>query len=505
MLSRLLKVSSSQMSKENQSSYRQIMKATSIFGGVQVFNIIIQVIRSKVVAVLLGPAGMGLMGLLTATTGIISSLTNFGLGTSAVKDIAAANNTGDEERISVVITAFRRVVWITGLVGLIVTIVLSPWLSELTFGNKQYTVAFIFLSVTLLFNQLSSGQMVLLQGMRKLKYLAKADVLGSVLGLIITLPLYYLYGIDGIVPGIIGTSLLLVMGSWYFANKVEVKKIVLTSSQTITEGKGMLRMGIMISLSGLLTVGASYVVRIFINRTGGLEHVGLYNAGFVIINTYVGMIFGAMATDYYPRLAAVAHDNNLCRKTINEQAEIGLLILSPILIIFLIFIKWMIILLYSSKFIAMDEMIYWATMGMFFKAVSWSISFLFLAKGTSKLFFWNELVTNIYLLGFNLIGYHFWGLKGLGVSFAGAYLLYMIQVYFVSKLKFEFSFSRSFINIFVIQFGLAMAGFLTIRYLEEPHTYFVGIVLIAISGCYSVIELEKRLGLLSLIKKFRQK
>jgi O-antigen/teichoic acid export membrane protein len=493
------------MSKENQNSYRQIMKATSIFGGVQVFNIIIQVIRSKMVAILLGPAGMGLMGMLTATTGIISSLTNFGLGTSAVKDISAANSTGDEERISVVIAAFRRVVWITGLLGLIVTVVLSPWLSQLTFGNKRYTIAFILLSVTLLFNQLSSGQMVLLQGMRKIKYLAKADVVGSVVGLIVTIPLYYAYGIDGIVPGIIATSLLLVLSSWYFAKKVEVKKIVITSAQTITEGKGMLRMGFMISLSSLLTVGASYVVRIFISRTGGLEQVGLYTSGFAIINTYVGMIFGAMGTDYFPRLAAVAHDNKLCRKTINEQAEIGILILAPILIIFLVFIKWMIIILYSNKFIAMDEMIYWATMGIFFKVVSWSIAFLFLAKGASKLFFWNELITNVYLLAFNLSGYYFWGLKGLGISFALGFFLYTVQVYFVSKIKFEFALNRSFVNIFLIQFGIAIAGFLTIIYLGQPYNYIVGVVLIAISGCYSLIELEKRLGLLSIVKKFREK
>ncbi len=42
---------------DQQSSYRQIMKATSIFGGVQVFQIIIQIIRSKFVALYLGPMG----------------------------------------------------------------------------------------------------------------------------------------------------------------------------------------------------------------------------------------------------------------------------------------------------------------------------------------------------------------------------------------------------------------------------------------------------------------
>ena len=353
---------------EQQSSYRQIMKATSIFGGVQVFNIIISIIRSKFVAVLLGPAGMGIMGLLTSTTGIISSLTNFGLGTSAVKDIAAAFGTNDEKRIGLIITTFRRLVWITGLLGLFTTAIFSPWLSQLTFGNKDYTLAFVWISATLLFNQLSSGQLVVLQGLRKLNYLAKANLSGSFIGLFITLPLYYFLGLDGIVPGIIGTSILSLLMSWYFSRKVKIERAVLNRSQTFAEGKNMLKMGFMISLSGLLTVGASYIVRIFISRTDGVEQVGLYNAGFAIINTYVSLIFNAMATDYYPRLSAVANDNKRCKQTINQQAEIAILILAPIMIAFLVFIKWVIILLYSKQFIPVNSMIQLISLGMFCKA-----------------------------------------------------------------------------------------------------------------------------------------
>ena len=79
----------------SQSSYRQIMKATSIFGGVQVVNIIILIIRSKAVAILLGPAGMGIMSLLNSVIGLLASLTDFGLKTSAVKDVAAAKSTNE--------------------------------------------------------------------------------------------------------------------------------------------------------------------------------------------------------------------------------------------------------------------------------------------------------------------------------------------------------------------------------------------------------------------------
>ena len=272
---------------EAQTSYRQIMKATTLFGGVQVFQIIIQIIRSKFIAILLGPAGMGIAGLLNSTIGLIIGMTSFGLGTSAIKNIAKANSSGDEIRVAKVAKVLRRLVWLTGTLGTIVTLVLSPWLSQLTFGNKEYTLAFIWISITLLFTQLSVGQLVILQGMRKLQYLAKANLSGSVLGLLITVPLYYKLGIDGIVPGIIITSIIALSLSWFFARKIAIKPINISRKEALTESKDMLNMGFMISLSSLIALGTSYVVRIFISRLDGVEQVGLYTAGFAIINTYV--------------------------------------------------------------------------------------------------------------------------------------------------------------------------------------------------------------------------
>lgn len=490
---------------DQQSSYRQIMKATSIFGGVQVFNIIISIIRSKFIAVLLGPSGMGIAGLLTSTTGIISGLTNFGLGISAVRDVASANGTGNEIRIATVVTVLRRWVWATGILGTLVMLSLSPWLSQLTFGNRDYTLAFIWISITLLFTQLSTGQLVILQGMRKLQYLAKASLTGSALGLIITVPLYYRFGIDGIVPAIIFTSIISLSLSWYFAKKIKIEPIKVSSERTLTEGKNMLTMGFLISMSGLITMGSSYIVSIFISNTGGVSQVGLYAAGFAIINGYVGLIFTAMGTDYYPRLSAVAHSNELCKQTINQQAEIAILILAPIIMIFLVFIQWVVLILYSTKFIHVDAMIHWAALGMLFKAASWSIGFILLAKGASKLFFWNELIGNVYILGLNILGYHFMGLTGLGISFLVGYLLYLIQVFVLSKIKYQFSFDSAFIRIFTIQFLMAISCFIGVKYIEKPHSYIVGVVLIAISGWYSIMELDKRIGLISILKNYRYK
>ncbi len=484
---------------EQQKSYRQIFKATSIFGGVQVFDILISIVKSKFVAILLGPAGMGIAGLLTATSGFVFSLTNFGLGTSAVKNVAAAAATGDDARVATVVTVLRRLVWVTGIFGMIVTAVLSPWLSELTFGNKDYTLAFIWISVTLLFRQLSTGQIVLLRGLRKIQYLAKANVAGASIGLIISIPVYYIWKLNGIVPVIIISSLTAMILSWHFARKIKIGSIKITAKKTIAEGRDMLRMGFILSLSGIITVGFSYIIKIYISNTGGIEQVGLYTAGFAVINTYVGMVFTAMSTDYYARLSSIAHNNIESRQLINQQAEIAILILSPILAVFLIFINWIVILIYSQKFIVINDMIHWAALGIYFKAASWSIAFILLAKGATKTFFWSEFVANVYVLMFNVIGYKLAGLEGIGISFLLGYFVYFLQVLLIARRKYEFSFEKEFYQVAGLQLLLGLLCFAVMRVLGAPWTYIAGTLLILISVSFSFREMNRRLDIKSLI------
>jgi O-antigen/teichoic acid export membrane protein len=491
----------------SRSSYRQIVKATSLFGGVQVFNIIISIVRSKFVALFLGPSGMGIVSLLTTTTSLISGLTNFGLGVSAVKDIASANEAGNKVRIATVIIVFKRWMWVTGTIGTLCTLFLAPMLSQWTFGNRDYTLAFIWLSITLLFTQLSAGQLAILQGMRKLQYLAKANIIGSAIGLFVTVPLYFIYGINAVVPLMILASVVSLWLSWYFANKVKILNIRVSKIRTIAEGKNMVLLGFVMSLSNLMALGASYVVRLYIGGKGGVTDVGLYSAGFTIINTYTGLIFSALLTDYFPRLSAVSHSNHLCNEAINQQAEITILILAPILVVFLVFIKWIIILLYSNQFTPINDMIYWAAMGMFFKASCWAIGLIFIVKGDSKLFFWSELIGNTYMLVLNFIGYHFWGLTGMGISFMVGYFILFIQTFFICRIRYNFNFIPEFLKIFAIQFFIAISAFFAIKCLVNPFVYIMGTLLIGLSTWYSVNELNERIGIkdliLSAIKKVK--
>ena len=483
---KLLKI----LTAKNESTYKSILKTTSLFGGVQVFNIIIQIVRSKIIALFLGTAGIGLMGLINTTVSFIGSLTNFGLRVSAVKNISSANNSEDINKIAITYTVLQRLIWITGTLGCLIVIIFSRYLSQIIFGNYNYTISFIWISLTLLFQQLTNGQLALMQGLRRLRILAKVNVIGNFLGLLISIPLYYRYGLDGIVPAIILTALSNLIITYFFSKKIKFKKNKISLKQTFSEGKNMMSLGFMISFSGLLSILTSYIVRLYINNNGGVDQVGLYTAGFALISTYTGLIFTAMGTDYYPRLSAISGNNDLCKKMINQQAEIITLIIAPIILIFLIFSDSIIRTLYSFQFIPIKQMIYWGILGVYFKGISWAIGYLLLAKGKSKLFLYNEIVFNTYLLILNFIGYNLAGLTGLGISFLVSYFLHLIQMYLVANKLFNFLFNKHLIVIYISQFTFVFAGFLMVLFFYKLYIYLIGTIFIAISISYSYVNFK---------------
>ncbi|MCG8430501.1 MAG: polysaccharide biosynthesis C-terminal domain-containing protein, partial [Candidatus Omnitrophica bacterium] len=224
-----------------------------------------------------------------------------------------------------------------------------------------------------------------------------------------------------------------------------------------------------------------------------------------IVTTYVGLVFSAMGTDYYPRLSGVSHDNAQAARLINQQSEVAILILAPILTVFLIFINIVVILIYSTKFTPVDGMIHWAALGMYFKAVSWAIAFILLAKGESKLFFWYELIANNYTLGFNIIGYKLAGLDGLGISFLVGYVVYLIQVYVLAKVKYRFRFDPEFYRVFIFQFVMGLLCFLVVKWFAEPLSYALGMPFIIIACIYSYRQMDKRMDMKSVIADIKKR
>ena len=480
---------------ETKTSYHQILKTTSLFGGVQFLTIFIAVIRTKLIAVFVGPAGMGIIALLNSAIGIISGFSGLGIETSAVKHISAEYKNEDLNTVAVTVSVVKKVALVTGIIGSLVTLLFSNWLSLITFGNTDQMLSFMLLSIVLLFRQLTVAELAILQGLRKMRFLAKANLYGNICGLLLSVPLYYCYGIDAIVPTIIGISLSALLFSFYYSKKVVIERRSVTKPELMIEGKRIIKLGFMLTISGLLTLLTTYLIQIYVGKQGGLEQVGFYNAGFTLLNSYVGIIFTVMSTDYFPRLASISNQNEAVKTSVSQQSFLSILIITPIIILFLTLIPLIIKVVFTPAFTTIIPMVCFGILAMLFRAVSWSMGYILIAKGDSKMFLKTAIGFNTVSLLLNVLGYYFYGLEGLGFSFLVYYVIHFFGLKIITKKRYGFYLDSDFYQIYLICILMCFATFL-FRYIPNPILkYSSMVIMVVLSIVFVLFQMNKKVAL----------
>jgi O-antigen/teichoic acid export membrane protein len=496
-------------------TYKETFKATSLFGGLQVFNILVSLCRGKVTAIFLGPGGYGIIGLLESGLAMVGLVTGLGVGFSGVKDIAEANDEGNRERISKTAGTIRRWSWWTGLLGVLAVISFAPllgkWLTgniegNESFGKYGYAWVFAALSITLLFAAVSNGQQALLRGLRRLKDTAKIGFYGSLAGLAVTLPLYYFYGSAGIVPAIILNSVIPLLISWHYVKKVDFAPVRVTYKESFLQGQGLIKLGSSIMLSNVIMRAVSYLIILYIFDQSGKEVVGLYTAGWAMTNQCVGLVFAAMSVDYFPRLVGLRNNRVGMNEAVNQQAEIAALIVAPIMILYLALLPLLLKLGLSGDFMPITSFVQWTILGMLFKTASWALGSIISAKGDYKLFLLSEFLSNAIYLILNVVGYYFYGLMGVGIAFVINTLLYFIAMLILAKKRYGVSFNKEFTKLFLFQFVLSTACFFIVYIKGYPFAYIPCLVLFVVSAAYSFHQLNIKTGLWNiLISRMKKK
>jgi antigen flippase len=485
---------SGQVDQATGSSYGQILKSTTLVGGSQVINIVLGIIRTKFLAVLLGPAGIGLMGLYSAVTGTVGAMAGMGIGSSGVRQIAEAAGTGDELKIARTTVTLRRAALVLGVLGMLLMMIFCVPLSRFTFGSTEYTWPIALLSVTLFLGAVSGGQVALVQGLRRIADLASLSVLGGLLGTVVSIPMIFLWGKEGIAPFLITVSAMTILTSWWYARKIPVVRITIGWRETLREAKELLSLGLVFMATGLMGSAVIYLVRVLVVRQLGMDSVGLYQAATTLSSLYIGVILGAMGMDFYPRLTAVAEDNKACNRMVNEQTEVGLLIAVPGILATLTFAPLIIQIFYSASFIPAYDVLRWHIFGIFLRVVSWPMGFVLLAKGKGRIFFWTELTANIVHVALVWAGMTFFGLKGTGMAFFALYVFYTAMILAVVHHLSSFHWSTTSLRLIgMTSVGVALA-FLLPRFTSQNIALAFGGLLTLISAIYSLRALYRLVG-----------
>ena len=410
-------------------------------GGAQGLSYLVALVRVKIIAVLLGPAGIGLVSLYTSVVGLVGTVSGLGIGSSGVREVALAFSQQNPQAAARTVRILRRACWATGLLGWGVAAALSPLLSTWVSGSTEHAVAIAALGATLLLGAVNGGQTALLQGIRRIGDIARANVAAMLVNTGVAIGLYAWLGPRGIVPVLIATAGVSLAVSWWFARRVHLEPVLLSWRDTFSGTRRLAGLGMAFMWSGLLTAGLDMLTRSLVTRQLGMDAAGLYQAAWAISGLFAGFILSAMGTDFYPRLTSVIHDHQIASRTVNEQTEIGMLLALPGLLGTLAFAPWMMEVFYTKEFLAGAALLPWFILGIFGRVVSWPLGFIQLAKGASHWFAATETIFFGFQIGMLLWTLPRFGLAGVAYTFAITYFLYTLAMLLTAKVLIKFRWS----------------------------------------------------------------
>ena len=414
---------------------KRILKALGIFGGTQSIQIICSIVRNKFAAVILGTEGVGLLAVFNNALDLLTSSTQLSIRQSALRDVAKADTAEKLHKIAYIVLRWS---WLLGVVGAIITLLAAPWLSQYSFGNKDYTIHFSLLSVATFLCSVQSGWQIIMQGTDDLKSLAKSMLWGAVFGAIVSIGLYYWLGLASIVPSILAYTVANTIATAYYRKKMPKPEVIPPIKGVIKEGLPFIRLGFIMTISLFSSVLASYIYIGWLCNNASINELGLFKAGNTIINRYAALLFAAIGYEYYPRLCKIVSSKTEVSRHVSGESNIALIVLLPLICIYLSFDNFFVSLLYSNEFCPILPYMKWAMFGTIFKAVSWCMAYTILAKGNGKDYIITEVLSSIIFIVTHILFFKKFGIVGWGYAYITWYAAYTILISYFYFIKYRF-------------------------------------------------------------------
>jgi enterobacterial common antigen flippase len=446
-------------------------------------------LRNKFIALLLGPAGMGLFGILSSTLSTASTIFTMGLGTSGIREIAQAAAANDQVSLSATRNALSVSSIVFGLLGALIFLIFCRPIAQFVMASSEYSEAIAVLGIGVWASVIFSSQIASLNGLRRLGDLTRVNVIASFSGMAAAILAVYLWDTDGVIVAVVSQPVLSLTASWWFTYRIKEFNLSGLTWQNISKPiRNMVSLGAVFLLTGSMTIGTQLLVRTIILRSLGIDATGQFQAAWSISMLYLGFVLGAMGADYYPRLVRVARDQHATNAMVNEQAEMAVLLSAPVLVVMLIFSRQVIFLLYSSEFVDAISILRWQVMGDFFKLASWPLSFVLVAQGHGRTFLLTEFSGNLVYVGSVWMGLVRWGVDAAGIGYFMCYALYFFLLWSVVYLINGFKWTRSTLKLLTV-IGCLTGLVFCCSLFNFQYSFFASAVLTVLAAVYSSIKL----------------
>ena len=378
----------------------------------------------KIVAVIIGPAGIALLGQLNNFSSILLGMGNGGINTGITKYVAEYKE--DNEQVRGYISNALRITIICSLIVSIILIVFCRQLSQWILLSDEYYYVFILFGITLIFFTLNGLITSILNGFKEFRLYVRVSIFGTIAGLIYSILLVYLWGLSGaMINAVTFQSIMLFVTLWicrklpwmkreYFIqkfNKPIVKKYLGYSLMTIT------------TLALLPT--CQMLLRGYVISELSPTDAGIWEGMNRISSMYLSVITSAFSIYYLPRLSEITDAAELRHEIFRCYKVVVPMLLGISFVIFLLkhFILWF---LFTPEFYPMESLFGWQLAGDIFKMCSWLLSFLMVAKAMTSKFIITEVGFNLLYLTMAFLCMKLNGVVGLTQGYLIAYVVYSI-------------------------------------------------------------------------------
>lgn len=433
-------------------------KRTFLFGFVQILQILVTLIRAKVVVILLGSEGVGLTNIFSSSTYFLITFAGLSCYFSAVRTFAQIKD--NHEAVLEELRTNNYLFLLLGLFAALVMILLSSIMSKVTFGSDDYVLSFLILSSYIFFYIYQQGLLSILQGLQFVMAIAACNIIPNILMLAISIPLYIFLRNDAIIyvltilPIFIMFVCIFFLGKKYglsFFKIPDWKKVFIRLKEYV-------RSGVFLTISSTFTYVVAYLINLYLVKTASVEMVGYYQAGYGIIAQYVSIIFVTIAADYYPRLSAELKNPEGFDDVVNSQSILLILLSTPMFCMLMLFTPLIIYVLLSSEFLVIKNFLIITSFAYVFKTALFGFSYVPMAKSNQFVYFSLESSSNLILLIASCLLYKSFGLTGLALAYLIAYGIQFLLNVAVSLIKYRIKIEKTFVSYMLISlvFSLLM-------------------------------------------------
>lgn len=439
-------------------SYRQILRSSWIIGGASAANIVLGLFRTKVAALLLGPLGIGILGLLQQLLATSSAAAALGFGNVGTRVIAEANAHDDARSIASARLALSTGTAVLAVIGSLVVWSLRNVLATAVLDDPSMGSQVGQLAIGVGLTVAAGSQAALLTGLRRVEDVARVSVGAAAVSAGVGSVALWAWGIDGAIVSVLAAPAASVaIGHWYVAKLPSYSGESVPFAVVAKHWKSLATLGASFMLAGFVAAAGQLAVRTMVQRRIGTDALGNFQAAWMITMTYTGFVLGAMGTDFYPRLTAAMRDPVAASRLVNEQSEVALLLAGPAVIAMLAFAPWIVHLLYSSHFSDAVAVLRVQLVGDVLKVASWPVGFVILAGGDGRTFLTTETLVTLAFALLVSLGLPSLGVHATGVAFVAMYAINLPLVYWLARRRIGFSWERRVAWQFAVLLGIAIA------------------------------------------------